>query len=61
MSTVAPLRPRPIKAKRRTTLVRLPPDLYETLQKSADANCRSVAQEIQYRLMRDLKTTEVQP
>jgi hypothetical protein len=41
--------------KKHSTIVRLPPDLWEILQRSAEENFRSVAQEIHFRLVRDQK------
>jgi Arc-like DNA binding dprotein len=38
--------------------LRLPVSLLQKLESSADANCRSMAQEIQYRVLRDLKANE---
>lgn len=47
--------------KQKTVQVRLPLTLRQKLQTAADANCRSMAQEIQFRLLRDLKANEYEP
>jgi hypothetical protein len=41
--------------KKHSTLVRLPNDLWAILERSAEENFRSVAQEIHFRLVRDQK------